>query len=112
MMKAKLALKLGIIALVIVGSLSGCFLFKSTGTIVFDNYDPVSFNGYVDGEYVWIEPYILPYDGYTYYDVEWTGTKPKTVYVEVTDGLGHNDSGYFTLNDGQETWVTIDFWDL
>jgi len=100
-MRAKLALKLAILAVLALGFLSGCFLFTNSATIAFDNYVAASFDCYVDGAYVGTVGSL----GYPTHEYTWTGASTRSFYWEV-DG-SYYSSGYLDAIDGQISTVLI-----
>ena len=101
-MKAKPAWKLGILAIVAFGFLSGCYIANSA-TIEFDNTVNDTFDCYVDGDYaVTVGPF-----GIAYYDVTWAGARTTTFFVEVYDTIGFYDSLDVIVTDGQLATVEI-----
>ena len=102
-MKARLALKVGILFIAAVGFLSGCFLVKNSTTIGFLNFDNTTYDCFVEGDYATtVGPYTT-----AYYEYSWSGGSTTTVYIEVTDyGLWSGDT-YVNLEDGIDAPVTI-----
>ena len=104
-MKARLALKLGILAIVVAAALSGCFLVQNTGTVKFDNYETTGFNCYVNGVYVGFVGGIGTGFDILYYDYTWSGGSSTTVSWAV-DGP-YYDSGSIVVTDGQTSTILI-----
>jgi len=105
-MKARLAIKLAVLAIVALGSLAGCIIVQNSALIVFDNSSSANtLDCYFDGELVGtVDP--AWWISFTY---RWSGS--ATIFVDWAAynyyGGAYYNSGIIQVIDGQTSTIVF-----